>query len=326
MTIPVPETCLREGETAPSIDALAAVLLNANGKETLPARFRALFMLRGAPLGSEQDKAVEVIGRAFCDRSALLKHELAYVLGQMRSTSAIPVLSSVLRDLGQDAMVRHEAAEALGAIGCPSALPVLDEFLADPERAVRETCEIAVSLISEGRRGGCCGSDERSCCSSEDECGGEIVFGSVDPAPALRSRLNVSDLQTRLMDTSSPLYDRYKAMFSLRNRATEEAVLALCTGFADDSALFRHEIAYVLGQLQHPASVPALAAVLCNKAEVAMVRHECAEALGSVATEECLSILRAYENDAAEEAVVRESCIVARDMYEYEHSTELNML
>ena len=29
----------------------------------------------------------------------------------------------------------------------------------------------------------------------------------------------------------------------------------------DESALFRHEIAYVLGQLQHPASVSALTLV-----------------------------------------------------------------
>jgi len=36
--------------------------------------------------------------------------------------------------------------------------------------------------------------------------------------------------------------------------------------------LFRHEIAYVLGQMQHPVSIPALAEVLKTKEEHAMVR------------------------------------------------------
>ncbi len=60
------------------------------------------------------------------------------------------------------------------------------------------------------------------------------------------------------MDVNLGLFERYKAMFSLRNLGTEEAVLQLARGFEDDSALFRHEIAYVFGQLQHVASVPSL--------------------------------------------------------------------
>lgn len=53
--------------------------------------------------------AVEWIGKAFADQSALLKHELAYCLGQMQDTRAIPTLTAVLRDREQEAMVRHEA-------------------------------------------------------------------------------------------------------------------------------------------------------------------------------------------------------------------------
>ena len=44
----------------------------------------------------------------FDDPSALLKHELAYCLGQMNRTSALPVLESVLRNQQEDPMVRHE--------------------------------------------------------------------------------------------------------------------------------------------------------------------------------------------------------------------------
>ena len=40
-----------------------------------------------------------------------------------------------------------QAAEAMGAISDPSSVPILKEYLTDPERSVRETCEIAVAKI-----------------------------------------------------------------------------------------------------------------------------------------------------------------------------------
>ena len=76
-------------------------------QKPLQARFRALFTLRG--LGGPA--AISWISRAFSDDSALLKHELAYCLGQMQDSRAIPVLVAVLRDTRQEPMVRHEAGE-----------------------------------------------------------------------------------------------------------------------------------------------------------------------------------------------------------------------
>ena len=109
---------------------------------------------------------------------------------------------------------------------------------------------------------------------------------------------------------------RYRAMFALRNRGDMESVHALTHGFTDPSPLFRHEIAYVFGQMQHPASVPALLSVLGNKEEVAMVRHEAAEALGSVATPECFPALREFRGDVCR--TVAESCVVGLDMYDFQ--------
>lgn len=68
-------------------------------------RFRALFTLRN--LGGEA--AIECISQCFVDDSVLLKHELAYCLGQMQDKRAIPILRSVLEDIMQDPIVRHEA-------------------------------------------------------------------------------------------------------------------------------------------------------------------------------------------------------------------------
>jgi deoxyhypusine monooxygenase len=153
----------------------------------------------------------------------------------------------------------------------------------------------------------------------EQQGGGEELdrspFLSVDPAPADRKELSTAELKARLLDASLPLFARYRAMFSLRNRNTEEAVLALAAGFHDASALFRHEVAYVMGQMQHPASVPSLKTVLEDEAEHRMVRHEAAEALGAVGGGECEAILEKFRADG--EVVVRESCVVALDTMEY---------
>lgn len=261
-----------------------------------------------------------LICAAFTDSSALLKHELAYVLGQIRNPIAIPVLNSVLADRSQDPMVRHEAGEALGAIGAMESIEVLKQYCTPEEEvAVRETCEIAIDNILKNHQ-----ASEAVKAQLDADSEGSLMFGSVDPAPPARVLLPTSELRRQLLDTSLPLFDRYKAMFALRNQGTKESVLALCDGLDDESALFRHEIGYVLGQLKEPVSVPALARALARTEEAPMVRHECAEALGSIASEECVKILEGYINDPVD--VVRESCLVALDMYEYETSDQFMFL
>ena len=51
------------------------------------------------------------VDKGFNDPSALLKHELAYCLGQIKSTAAIPTLESILRNKSEDPMVRHEVSK-----------------------------------------------------------------------------------------------------------------------------------------------------------------------------------------------------------------------
>jgi len=77
--------------------------------KSLAERFRALFTLRN--IGGQT--AVDCITACFGDPSALLKHELAYCLGQMQDTYAIPALVAVLKDVTQEPMVRHEAGIVL---------------------------------------------------------------------------------------------------------------------------------------------------------------------------------------------------------------------
>ena len=154
-------------------------------------------------------------------------------------------------------------------------------------------------------------------------------FASVDPAPPMpETQSTVEELGETLMNDKLPLFLRYRAMFALRDLASPPdlptavpAVHALAKGFADSSALFRHEIAFVFGQLSHPASIPALIESLSNLDEASMVRHEAAEALGSLGDEEGVEeVLKRFLHD--KEKVVRDSVIVALDMAEYEKSEQ----
>ncbi|XP_077463607.1 deoxyhypusine hydroxylase-like [Stigmatopora argus] len=276
--------------------AVGSVLVDPD--QVLTQRFRALFTLKN--LGGAE--AVEWISKAFVDDSALLKHELAYCLGQMQDTRAIPVLGAVLADTRQDPMVRHEAGEALGAIGDPSVLDLLKSYSQDPVVEVAETCQLAVRRLEWLASGGADGDGN--------------PYDSVDPAPPAPAG-SAAELRAALLDESLPLFQRYRAMFALRNLGGREAVLALGDGLLCSGALFRHEIGYVLGQMRDPAAVPALRAVLeRGGAESAMVRHEAAEALGAIGRDECLDVLRRYRADA--QRVVKESCEVALDMLDYQ--------
>ncbi|XP_042334628.1 deoxyhypusine hydroxylase [Sceloporus undulatus] len=285
--------------TEKEVEMIGRTLVDS--QRPLTDRFRALFTLRN--LGGPA--AIEWISKTFADDSALLKHELAYCLGQMQDERAIPVLVEVLQDVRQEPMVRHEAGEALGAIGNPKVLDILKQYADDPVIEVAETCQLAVKRIDWLQE------------NKDKPVTGP--YCSVDPAPPAEE-VNVGKLRQVLLDESRPLFERYRAMFALRNLGGEAAVLALADGLQCGSALFRHEIAYVLGQMQHEAGVPQLTASLESAAENPMVRHECAEALGSIAKASCLATLQTYAQD--KERVVRESCEVALDMYDYENGTD----
>ncbi|KAF4983071.1 hypothetical protein FZEAL_1439 [Fusarium zealandicum] len=315
-------------ETSNSADATVRSLRKSiTVEETpLPVRFRALFSLKHVATTAEDEAtriaAIEAIAAGFASPSALLKHELAYCLGQTGNVAAVKPLRDVLADLKEDPMCRHEAAEALGALGWETNLDILREYRdrSGEDISIIETCEIAIERIewenSEERR--------KEKLRPSD-------FASIDPAPPMpesEKEVEVEELGRNLMDTGAPLFVRYRAMFALRDLASPPdlptavpAVLALAKGFADSSALFRHEIAFVFGQLSHPASIPALTDALSDVNEASMVRHEAAEALGSLGDEDGVeATLRKFLTD--KEKVVRESCIVALDMAEYEKTGE----
>lgn len=312
------EKCLAKRVESQSLEVLRNILVNKSGDVKLTNRFRALFNLKSiaekfSTCPEEAKTAVEYICECFEDESELLKHEVAYVLGQTMNTAAVPKLCEVMLNQTQQCMVRHEASEALGALADESALVALEKSLKeDTSLEVRQTSELAIQrikwILSTGEK-------KENLQTS--------LYSSIDPAPPfpLDKQYKIQELQDILNSQDTPLFTRYRAMFRLRDIGSDEACFALASGFKDPSALFKHEIAYVFGQIGNPCVVPNLVEVLKRKNEAPMVRHEAAEALGSIATDDVFSILKEYTTD--EVNVVRESALIALDMYEYENSNEL---
>lgn len=54
-------------------------------------------------------------------------------------------------------------------------------------------------------------------------------YFSVDPAPPSASQ-DIGTLKQTLLDEKLPLFERYRALFSLRNMGTKDAVIALAEG------------------------------------------------------------------------------------------------
>lgn len=146
-------------------------------------------------------------------------------------------------------------------------------------------------------------------------------FDSVDPAPASET-LSVPSLRSTICDEGERMFQRMRALFALRNIGGVDAIEALAAAYSSKSALLKHEIAYVMGQMQDPAAVPHLINRLEDRGEDLMVRHEAAEALGAIGDRTALATLEKFVDDP--EPVVAESCEVAMDLLEYVASKSLD--
>ncbi|KAK6164539.1 hypothetical protein DH2020_001403 [Rehmannia glutinosa] len=260
-------------------------LLDQN--QPISERFRVLFSLRNLRGAAPRDALIQ----ATRDTSNLLAHEAAFALGQMQDAEAIPALETVLNDLSLHPIVRHEAAEALGAIGLERNVPLLKNSLAsDPAQEV-------------------------------------VIFNIYDRfLISLSSFLLLLEpllihfyiFREILLNEEKSMYERYAALFALRNLGEEEAISAIVESLGANSALLRHEVAYVLGQLQNKKASDALSQVLRDVKEHPMVRHEAAEALGSIADDQCIALLEEFAKDP--EPIVSQSCEVALSMLDFEKS------
>mmetsp|Transcript_60645 Transcript_60645/g.139999 ORF Transcript_60645/g.139999 Transcript_60645/m.139999 type:complete len:377 (+) Transcript_60645:50-1180(+) len=261
-------------------------------------RYRSLFYVRQfMPTMADGVEALAVAVRKQ-RASSLLRHEACYVLGQIGDATAVGFLREVLHDEGEDEVVRHEAAEALAAIGAEGVHEDLSRYtIAEcPHANLAGTCELALATLQNKP------TDNLPPCACQ--------YTTRDPAvgrPGATAE-DIPQLGEELMQANQKLYERYVAMFSLRNLGGPAAAGALAKALVEDttSAVLRHEVAFVLAQLEEECSVPTLAQCLANTGEDGMVRHEAAIALGTIGSAEAQAVLREWVGD--EDVMVAESC------------------
>mmetsp|Transcript_5253 Transcript_5253/g.7891 ORF Transcript_5253/g.7891 Transcript_5253/m.7891 type:complete len:292 (+) Transcript_5253:3-878(+) len=273
-----------------------------NGDYSITQKTNAVFDLRtiGTP------EVYPLLTEAYYNNNSdLLRHEICYVLGQIGNEDCYEFLSGVLKDETDSVINRHEAAEAMGAIGSAKFLDILRQYLDSQHQEISETCQLAIERINWLR-------------SKEKVKNSDYL--SVDPTPPFSEDYTIEQLTEIFNDTTQSLWDRYRALFSLRDIGTPEAVLVIAQGLNNPSFsnLFRHEIAFVFGQLREKAkpALPALVQALENPSDAYIVRHESAEAIGSITDQqEYLQILEKHKRDPAEP--VASSCYIALDISDY---------
>ena len=145
-------------------------------------------------------------------------------------------------------------------------------------------------------------------------------YGSVDPAPP-STTVQLKELRTVLLDEDQKMFQRMRSVFKLRNIRSPESCLILCEAFNSESALLRHELAYVLGQMQMDEALPTLIRILSDDKEHVMVRHEAAEALGAIGNHIAIPTLKQFLTD--EHIEVSESCEVALDLLDWVHNSNV---
>ncbi|GMI24621.1 hypothetical protein TeGR_g3988 [Tetraparma gracilis] len=318
----------------PPLPKLVASL--ADPARSVGERMRAVYYLKQTYTTATKDGDSEAVATVLSamelnlsnkEHGKLLRHEIAYVMGQLKDYRCLLALASVLDDGEDDCIARHECAEAIGAIvtskvTAESAVAVqsLRRNYASEEASpveVRETCRIAIDFI-----------DWKTSTSSQEEYNAPMAcacmlssYDSTDPAPPHPAHENLSheEIGEQMRDEARELFERYRCMFSLRNKGGSEAAKELGRALVEDksSALFRHELAFVLGQLQHVDGLDFLVQSLEREGEHEFVRHESAEAIGAIDGDwdKCERILVKFKQD--HDLIVRQSCEVALDAMDY---------
>ncbi|KAL6122143.1 hypothetical protein NUSPORA_00845 [Nucleospora cyclopteri] len=274
-----------------------ATQLIKNTNIPLTRKNRAIFYLRNL----NSPRAAQALQECITNRSVLLDHEIAYVLGQMKQEISISFLLDLAGNEQTDPIVRHEAIEALGNFEKEELVEKIEKFLECEIDIIRESAELAIEKLKQ----------------KENPLS---KFNSRDPANPSRES-NLEKLQEMLL--KGTLIEKYEAMFKLRDLNTVESVKVLSKGFSDNSQLLKHEIAYVFGQMENKAAIDSLEKVLSNEEEGEIVRHEAAESLGSIGGERSKEILERHKDSTVQ--IVRESCEVGLTLIEMEDEKYLTL-
>ncbi|KAF7685691.1 Deoxyhypusine hydroxylase [Cucumispora dikerogammari] len=255
----------------------------------------------------------------------LVKHEIGYVIGQMRQPISIPFLFKHLLDSNQDSITRHECAEALGNFSIydinmyyGGGVGVLENLIKNPIDIISESCYLAfkklqsnsnkyVDIITAMRT-----NIDMNTYIKQYEDTIAVIENSLSPFNSFDPSFPADKYDDMFLDDNGDLYARYKIMFYLRNLNNAYSIEKLCKGFKCKSKLFRHEIAFVMGQMQNPDTLKILEEVIMNEEEEDIVRHEALESIGSIGGDKADEILKKFVKH--EVKILRDSAVVGLDI------------
>ena len=308
-----------------SVVDLGEILKNKNFD--IKKRMNALFQLR--TIGSLE--AIKALQSSLINEesSDLIRHEVCYCFGQMLDTqeNKTEIEEFLNKEIFADPkkyspIVLHEAAEALGNIDSEYNIKLLERFLNYEDDIIKETWEISVENLNWMLK------------TNHGETEGlnkdKLFYKTNDPAAPFnflsekKENLykDIEYIKKILHDENETIYNRYRALFTLREFNSERAVQIMCECFDKQysgkfSPLFKHEVSFILGQMCGVAkkALNMLEIVLQDEQEDPIVRHETALALGEITkSKELLIKYSKHENQ-----LIRESCEIALDFVDYWH-------
>lgn len=301
-----------------SKDELKSILLDSSNN--IRKRMDALFKFR--TIGDLE--SIKIMQQALIEEpsSDLLRHEVCYCFGQMLSTdeNKKEITEFLYKEVFEDPkkynpIVLHEAAEALGNIDSYHNENLLSKFLSYEDDIIKETCEISIENLKwmeQTNKGQSEGLDKH-----------EFFYHTNDPSAPFNFKdpnqhYTLAKVREIMHDNNETMFNRYRAIFTLREFNNDEAVKILCECFDKQynfSALFKHEVAFILGQMCLCAknALSALEQVLQDETEDPIVRHETALALGEITKSKDLLI----QYSRHENQLIRESCEIALDFVDY---------
>jgi deoxyhypusine monooxygenase len=201
-----------------------------NPKKSLPERYGAMMYL----LEHESLDAIDALIKAFRKEqsSDLLRHEICYCIGQMgKSPEHIQKIQKFFEEeinKPHTKFVRHELVESMGNLSEENTIALLDRFKGedDDDKILYESCYLMRCLI-EWRKTTENGKTEGLDMNS-------LKTESLNPSPPFnyledKKYGDVNYLREILLDNENyDLFHRYRAIFTLREICTEEAVEAMC--------------------------------------------------------------------------------------------------
>lgn len=250
----------------------------ADPKSTVKDKYETLFHLKSH--GSNTAVSALIKSYVHLRNSELLKHELMYILGQINNDMVVDFLIEVLNNHEEAPVVRHEAGEALANYSSHKSriLKELKKFIDSDISVLRSTVRIAITKLT---------------IYGPNNNYQKYLEGNIEPAdPFTESELQSyldqkkvyhEDLLCILLDPELDEFIKYKIMYYLRDKGNEPSILTLF-GLLDaknrkgTTPLLRHEVCFILGQLQGKADYEfvkkGLYNVINDPSEESIVRHE----------------------------------------------------